>query len=70
MQDPQVVAEWEKYQRSRNQFTSLLSGKTEKSIENFIEEELHPRFVYFSDYKKIYGNINLNEFRGERWQIL
>ena len=23
---------------------------------------LHPRFVYFSDYKKIYGNINLNEY--------
>ena len=24
--------------------------------------QLHPRFVYFSDYKKIYGNINLNEY--------
>jgi hypothetical protein len=23
---------------------------------------MHPRFVYFSDYKKIYGNINLNEY--------
>ena len=32
------------------------------TLENFIEDNLHPRFVYFSDYKKIYGNINLNEY--------
>jgi len=31
-------------------------------IEQFILDNLHPRFVYFSDYKKILGNINLNEF--------
>ncbi len=64
MQDPQVVAEWEKiYRDPESQFPRLLSGKTERNmLENFIEEEIHPRFVYFSDYKKIYGNINLNEF--------
>ena len=41
----------------------MLVGTTElTALENFIEEYLHPRFVYFSDYKKIYGNINLNEY--------
>ena len=64
MQDPQVVKEWEEiYRDPESQFTNLLRGKTERNmLENFIESELHPRFVYFSDYKKIYGNINLNEF--------
>ena len=64
MQEPRVVAEWEKiYRDPESQFSSLLSGRTERNtLENFIENELHPRFVYFSDYKKIYGNINLNEF--------
>jgi len=64
MQDPQVVAEWEKiYRDPESQFASLLRGRTERNmLENFIATELHPRFVYFSDYKKIYGNINLNEF--------
>ena len=52
-------------------FQIFLSGESEKSaLENFIASELHPRFVYFSDYKKIYGNINLNEYlreeKGER----
>ena len=32
------------------------------ALQNYIAAELHPRFVYFSDYKKIYGNINLNEY--------
>ena len=64
MQEPRVVEEWEKiYRNPESQFVNLLSGKTERNmLENFIESELHPRFVYFSDYKKIYGNINLNEF--------
>ncbi len=64
MQDPQVVAEWEKiYRDPDNRFAVLLTGRTERNmLENFIEAEIHPRFVYFSDYKKIYGNINLNEF--------
>ena len=44
-------------------FQILLSGESQKvALKNFIFAELHPRFVYFSDYKKIYGNINLNEY--------
>ncbi|OLE39201.1 MAG: ATP-dependent endonuclease, partial [Thaumarchaeota archaeon 13_1_20CM_2_38_5] len=35
------------------------------ALENFIEDRLHPRFVYFSDYKKILGNIDLEEFLRE-----
>lgn len=72
VQEPKVVEEWEKiYESPENQFSKLLSGESEKSaLENFIASELHPRFVYFSDYKKIYGNINLNEYlreeKGER----
>ena len=59
-----VIEEWEKlYENQENQYSSLLSGTTDKAaLENYIEENLHPRFVYFSDYKKIYGNINLNEY--------
>jgi len=72
VQEPKVIEEWEKiYESPENQFSKLLSGESEKSaLENFISSELHPRFVYFSDYKKIYGNINLNEYlreeKGER----
>ena len=67
MQEPRVVSEWGKiYGNPENQFSSLLKGRTARNtLENFIEGELHPRFVYFSDYKKIYGNINLNEFARE-----
>ena len=63
-EEPKVIEEWEKlYENQENQFSSLLSGTTDKAaLENYIEENLHPRFVYFSDYKKIYGNINLNEY--------
>ncbi|MEX0862715.1 AAA family ATPase [Nitrosopumilus sp.] len=72
IQEPKVIAEWEKiYENPENQFSNLLSGESQKTaLQNFIASELHPRFVYFSDYKKIYGNINLNEYlreeRGER----
>ena len=72
IQEPRVIEEWEKiYEDPENRFTNLLSGESEKeSLENFIASNLHPRFVYFSDYKKIYGNINLNEYireeRGDR----
>ena len=71
-EEPQIISEWEKVsENSENVFDKLLSGTTElTALENFIEEYLHPRFVYFSDYKKIYGNINLNEYikeyKGER----
>ena len=64
IQEPKVIEEWEKiYHKSENQFSNLLSGESQKvALQNFIAAELHPRFVYFSDYKKIYGNINLNEY--------
>ncbi len=66
-QERQVIAEWEKiYQNLNHTYDNLLIGTTERSaLENFIEEKLHPRFVYFSDYKKIYGNIDLDEFLKE-----
>jgi predicted ATP-dependent endonuclease of OLD family len=67
IQEPKVIEEWEKiYASPENQFSNLLSGESEKTaLQNFIASELHPRFVYFSDYKKIYGNINLNEYLRE-----
>ena len=63
-EEPKVIEEWKKlYIEPENQFSNLLSGTTDRTaLENYIEENLHPRFVYFSDYKKIYGNINLNEY--------
>jgi len=67
IQEPKIIEEWEKiYKNPENQFSNMLSGESEKiALENFIASELHPRFVYFSDYKKIYGNINLNEYMKE-----
>lgn len=63
-EETRVVEEWDKICAApENQFTSLLSGTSDlAAVKNYIANELHPRFVYFSDYKKIYGNINLNEF--------
>jgi predicted ATP-dependent endonuclease of OLD family len=67
IQEPQIIEEWEKiYEKPENQFSNLLSGESQRTaLQNFIASELHPRFVYFSDYKKIYGNINLNEYLKE-----
>lgn len=66
-EDRQVISEWEKiYKDLDSIYDNLLVGTTERSaLENFIEDKLHPRFVYFSDYKKILGNIDLNEFLKE-----
>ena len=66
--ETKIVSEWEKIAENPNtNFQNLLVGTTEKmALENFIEINLHPRFVYFSDYKKIIGNINLNEYSKER----
>jgi len=70
--EPQIISEWEKIsENTENAFDKLLIGTSElTALENFIGDYLHPRFVYFSDYKKIYGNINLNEYikeyRGQR----
>jgi predicted ATP-dependent endonuclease of OLD family len=66
-EERQIISEWEKiYQDIDNVYDNLLVGTSERSaLENFIEDKLHPRFVYFSDYKKILGNIDLNEFLKE-----
>lgn len=62
--EPQILAEWSRFYNDKEKtYDDLLVGTTEKTaLENFILEHLHPRFVYFSDYKKIYGNINLDEY--------
>ena len=64
IEETKILEEWEKiYQKPENKFSNLLSGESQKvALMNFIYSDLHPRFVYFSDYKKIYGNINLNEY--------
>ena len=66
--EPQIITEWEKISEDPNtSFQNLLVGTTEKiALENFIDVNLHPRFVYFSDYKKIIGNINLNEYARDK----
>ena len=71
-EDPRIISDWKKiHQDLEYIFDNMLIGTTERSaLENFIEDKLHPRFVYFSDYKKILGNIDLEEFlretRGKR----
>ncbi|CAI9832136.1 MAG: ATP-binding protein [Nitrosopumilus sp.] len=64
-QEPGVVEEWESiYADPSSRYASLLKGRSEgAALQNFVSSELHPRFVYFSDYKKIYGNIDLNEYQ-------
>src|SRR5574341_907712 len=66
-QEKQVISNWEKiYQDLDRTYDSLLIGTSERAaLENFVEEKLHPRFVYFSDYKKILGSIDLDEFLKE-----
>jgi energy-coupling factor transporter ATP-binding protein EcfA2 len=62
--EPYILTGWTNfYQDAEKTYDELLVGTTEKTaLENFLLEHLHPRFVYFSDYKKIYGNINLDEY--------
>ena len=63
-QDQQIISEWKSiYQDLGSIFDNMLRGSSERSaLDNFVEDKLHPRFVYFSDYKKILGNIDLEEF--------
>jgi len=63
-QEPQIISGWKDiYQDLESIFDNMLIGTNERSaLDNFIEDKLHPRFVYFSDYKKILGNIDLEEF--------
>ncbi|MGI0093499.1 MAG: AAA family ATPase [Nitrosotalea sp.] len=62
--EPKIISEWKDiYQDLETIFDNMLIGTNERSaLDNFIEDKLHPRFVYFSDYKKILGNIDLEEF--------
>lgn len=62
--EPHIISGWSDFYRNAEKtYDELLVGTTERTaLENFILENLHPRFVYFSDYKKIYGNINLDEY--------
>ena len=63
-EEQQVISEW------KETYTNIMKNIEKISIDNtksdalkkFIGDTLHPRFVYFSDYKKILGNINLTEF--------
>ena len=68
VREDEVLEEWKSiYDNPQNEFETITKGISQrKALENFIGAELHPRFVYFSDYKKIHGNINLNEFIREQ----
>ena len=63
-EEQQVLSEWEKAYDSIIKNVGKISIDDTKSdtLKKFIGENLHPRFVYFSDYKKILGNINLAEY--------
>ena len=63
-EEQQVISEWEEtYTNIIKNVEKILIDNTESdALKNFIIDSLHPRFVYFSDYKKILGNINLAEY--------
>ena len=63
-EEQQVISEWEEtYTNIIKNVEKILIDNTEsEALKNFIMDNLHPRFVYFSDYKKILGNINLAEY--------
>ena len=62
--EQQILSEWEKIYTKIIKSIEKISMDDTKSdaLKKFIGENLHPRFVYFSDYKKILGNINLAEY--------
>ncbi len=63
-EEQQVISEWEEtYTNIIKNVEKILIDNTEsEALKNFVIDNLHPRFVYFSDYKKILGNINLTEY--------
>ena len=63
-QEHQVTSDWKEfYDKIMGNFDNILINSMERNeLEKFLKDNLHPRFVYFSDYKKILGNINLNEY--------
>jgi predicted ATP-dependent endonuclease of OLD family len=62
--EQQILSEWEKAYTDIVKSIGKISMDDTKSddLKKFIGDNLHPRFVYFSDYKKILGNINLTEY--------
>ena len=63
-EEKQVISEWEEINSKiiKNVEKILIDNTESEALKNFIDDRLHPRFVYFSDYKKILGNINLAEY--------
>jgi len=63
-EEKQVISEWEETNSKiiKNVEKILIENTESEALKNFIDDRLHPRFVYFSDYKKILGNINLAEY--------
>ena len=63
-EEKQVISEWEETNSKiiKNVEKILIDNTESEALKNFIDDRLHPRFVYFSDYKKILGNINLSEY--------
>jgi len=63
-EEKQVISEWEETNSKiiKNVEKILIDNTESEALKKFIDDRLHPRFVYFSDYKKILGNINLSEY--------
>ena len=63
-EEKQIISEWEETNSKiiKNMEKILIDNTESEALKNFIGDRLHPRFVYFSDYKKILGNINLAEY--------
>ena len=63
-EEKQVISEWEETNSNiiKNVEKILVDNTESEALKKFIDDRLHPRFVYFSDYKKILGNINLAEY--------
>ena len=62
--EQQIISEWEEIYADviKNVEKILIDDTESEALKKFIGDNLHPRFVYFSDYKKILGNINLTEY--------
>ena len=62
-EEEEVVSEWnELYPKILENSDGFLNTSERIELEEFIKDNLHPRIVYFSDYKKILGNINLQDY--------
>ena len=62
-EEVEVISEWnELYPKILENSDGFLNTSERLELEEFIKDNLHPRIVYFSDYKKILGNINLQDY--------